>query len=152
MSKNKRSINLEKKANSHVGKKYNHLKILSTYLVDCNGKGYRKCYCVCSCGRSASRDLHHVINGTSKCCGCKVVERRTRSINRKYKGKVYGNLKVLTVYTPEFNPEYPTRERKRLFLCQCSCGNKSTHRYTSVTSGKARSCGCKGRKRKERSI
>lgn len=50
-------------------------------------------------------------------------------------GRIFGKLTVIS--------EFPYRSNsRRIFLCQCTCGNKSKVPYGSLTGGLTKSCGC----------
>lgn len=90
------------------------------------------CTCLCTCGKTVTRDWQSVRAGKTKSCGCLrrelVSERSSKPIDP---GTVFGKLAVV---------EY----RGSQCLCWCSCGNPRNVLVdsTKLRSGHTSSCGC----------
>lgn len=54
-------------------------------------------------------------------------------------GQVFGRLTVVKEATPHVTP---SGQKKKRFLCTCSCGNEVTPHSSSLLSGASQSCGC----------
>lgn len=55
----------------YVGKKHNKLEILEVFrLISGNGRQHRYVRCLCECGNITSPELHSVLKGSTKSCGC----------------------------------------------------------------------------------
>lgn len=88
------------------------------------------------CGRAAVKrgwcDLHYT---RWRKHGDPLVVHRARKPLAIEIGAVYGRLTVVS-------QEGLYRERERMYLCQCSCGNRTTVPGHSLKSGNTQSCGC----------
>lgn len=95
----------------------------------------------CSCGRTSTVRGETLRNGTSKSCGCLRIELSTKRIKESginEQGNVYGNLTVMEL-------SGRSRSRDRMWLCNCSCGNKTIVSTENLHNGSTRSCGCLAR-------
>jgi len=97
-------------------------------------KGVRYWSCRCVCGKSHTVRTAVLINGhTTQCTACSYkarCEKRCKDLT----GRTFGRLVVLGAA--------PSRKRARWWSCSCSCGKSVERSTASLTSGKARSCGC----------
>lgn len=97
----------------------------SLTVVKYLGDGYWEC--VCTCGRIKSIRGYEVTHDKIKSCGECLIEGK-----RGFKdltGKYYGEWRVLSY----------AEDRK--WLCECSCGTKSTVDTAGLVSGRSKSCG-----------
>lgn len=78
--------------------------------------------CRCSCGTTKSVWRDHLVDGTSKNCGCK-----NRCV---HEGEKYNRLTVV---------EYVGGGKWR---CKCDCGRETFVRSTRLNRGETKSCGC----------
>lgn len=87
--------------------------------------GNGRFWCKCSCGVEKSVDAHELRRGGSKSCG-------------------HDRLDTNNLYNKEFGEWTaikPDPNKKRYWICKCSCGAvKSVHSY-SLLHGKSKSCG-----------
>lgn len=107
-----------------IGKKYNHLTVLS--YSHTNDRGELIWNCKCDCGKNTtvkSRDLH---SGHKKSCGC--------LYSPDLSGLTFGLLTVLERAYTNKNVLY--------WKCQCKCGSIINVPTNNLKSGNTSSCGC----------
>lgn len=85
--------------------------------------------CICDCGNKTIVSLSHLESGITKSCGCYVA----RNNFLKIKNKKFGKLTVIDFKYINNNPK---------IICQCDCGNIVETKYSLLTSGNTKSCGC----------
>jgi hypothetical protein len=121
-----------------TGKRFNKLVVLS-YA----GKDKQRCRiwkCKCDCGNIKNIRSSHLLDHTTKSCGCSSRKLFTQTILKKrdkkqdLTGKVFGYLTVL-----DRDDSKTTREHWR---CRCVCGNITTPERKRLIAGTTRSCGC----------
>lgn len=97
-------------------------------------------HCKCDCGTEKDVVGYSLINGGSRSCGCLVTEtakERGEKRRKDYIGCTFGKLTVLE--------EIGENDKgQRLFLCQCSCENKTQviASIKQLTNWHKTSCGC----------
>lgn len=114
----------------YVGKKYGLLTILDIW-VRSNTKGRVWCHYQCDCGRSGTAEVANLKNIKSRCC--------QNLLNDKWPdltGRKVGKLSVV-----EFLKKKKDNGR-RLWLCQCDCGNLAEIEAVGIMSNLVQSCGC----------
>ena len=89
------------------------------------GNGSRKfILCNCECGTTRYVDNRTLENGRSTNCGC------ARKPKANLAGQVFGLLTAIS------------KDDDYHWLCRCRCGTEKVFGYTSLNTGKSRSCGC----------
>lgn len=89
-------------------------------------------FCKCDCGKIVHVATNHLRNYSTTSCGCGALNHITA--NEDYTGKRFGRLVVLS--------QQGTHNGRRMWMCQCDCGNTVTMPTSSLTSQHVRSCGC----------
>jgi 5-methylcytosine-specific restriction endonuclease McrA len=93
-----------------------------------NGKyGHSYYLCRCDCDNEKIVRGCHLINGTSKSCGC--------SIRIDLTGQRFYRLTVIKF-------SHMDKHKSSHFLCECDCSNVTVVRGAALISGLTRSCGC----------
>lgn len=89
--------------------------------------GVKRWICRCSCGNIILVTKYNLIHGLSKSCGC---------LNREHNltGKFFGCLKVLS--------RAKNKNKKKCWLCKCSCGSEIVVKANHLKTGNTKSCGC----------
>jgi len=87
--------------------------------------------CRCDCGTKKAVKSNHLIDGSSKSCGCSIVDDKT--------GRRYGSYTVLR-HVPE------KKGNGRYYLCRCDCGTEKVLNGGALVTGNSISCGCLRRK------
>lgn len=90
--------------------------------------GRKNLHCKCICGKEFYARATDIINEKVKSCGCLKISREDII------GQKYGNLTVIK--------RLPDDIYKYMVECQCDCGNIVKLRYSTLTSGNTKSCGC----------
>lgn len=130
----------KKDPSEYIGRTYGELTILNIIEEEKNSKLFKKCECLCSCGKKTCHRLSNVLWGSTKSCGH--LSNRLNGYNRyngnysRFIGDKFGELTVLNVKEEKKNS---TLVRK--FECLCSCGKKVTKRSDYILYGKIKSCG-----------
>lgn len=119
-----------------VGEKYGRLTVKSIVKID----NMPYCICDCDCGKKDVKVYRSSIeSGRTKSCGCynleKLSERRHDMVGEKR-----GEWTVL---------EYLGNGK---YKCQCSCGTISNIEAGSLRSGNSTSCGCVGKKERNKKV
>jgi len=119
-----------------IGKTINDLTILQE-----NGRkksGHIMYLCECSCGKIVTKNGSSIYNGLIKSCGNRSIH-KGKGENGEYKhidGMRFGKLVAI-------KPVGNCRTSKRkLWLCECDCGNFKTIDGHSLRIGNTTSCGC----------
>lgn len=107
--------------NEYIGKKFGKLTILRE---DANNK-YRKVICQCECGKEKAIRLSSIISKTTTTCGC--------GYYPDLKGLKIGKLFVIDSFL---------KNRRRMWICRCECGNEKHIRTYNLVHKKVCSCGC----------
>ena len=113
----------------YTGYKFNMLTVLDEYESR-NGRIYW--HCKCDCGNDTWVSAGNLTSGQVKSCGC-LSNRCNRSLE-DLTGQTFGNLTVLKLDS--------TINNRRMWSCQCLCGNKTLVSTTDLHTGKVKSCGC----------
>ena len=127
----------KKDPSEYIGRTYGELTILNIIEEEKNSKLFKKCECLCSCGKKTCHRLSNVLWGSTKSCGH--LSNRLNGYKGNYSrfiGDKFGELTVLNVKEEKKNS---TLVRK--FECLCSCGKKVTKRSDYILYGKIKSCG-----------
>jgi len=111
---------------SHIGEKYNLLKIVgfektkkTSYFV-----------CQCDCGNIKKIRCDHVIGGRIISCGCQLNKEKHQSLA----GNKFGRLTVIK--------EIPKKGNMVMWECICDCGTKVQVCSSNLKYGHTQSCGC----------
>lgn len=109
-----------------IGKKYNHLTVISKTSKRSDGKIIFKCECDCPEKTIVYVTRTDLLNGHTKSCGC---------ISRKYQiGDIINNRKILG------HSDYKIQGRHN-YTCQCLLCSR-IYNCTTQTLDKTYSCGC----------
>lgn len=85
--------------------------------------------CRCDCGEVVCVDLHQLISGNKKSCGC-----LKKPPLKDFVGRRFGMLTV-TEYAGK-------KDGLHRWKCICDCGKETIAGQTSLQRGKTKSCGC----------
>ena len=98
--------------------------------------------CLCDCGNTTEVIAPNLYSGGSTSCGCYCKEKVSSNlIDRKF-----GKLSVLQ------DTGKSTNDHRKIYLCQCDCGNFIEVNSKLLTSGDKQSCGCNKKSRGEQVI
>lgn len=89
--------------------------------------------CLCDCGKLKEASSQHLLDSTTRHCGCNIIKhpRRDDSII----GKKFGRLTVDSF-------SHYSGDRCSHYNCTCDCGNKTKTNKASLKNGTSKSCGC----------
>ena len=90
--------------------------------------------CLCDCGEICFKVSSDLVHGNVQSCGC--YKKELHSTMNDLTGQIFGELTAL--YSDEV-----AKDGQRVWVCQCSCGEKTNVRAGALRSGKTQSCGCK---------
>ena len=107
---------------SMVGNKYNHLAV-----IDAIGDG--KLICKCDCGNIKEYYKYRVLDGTSKSCGCKSSEIKSKANIINLKGKTINDWTIIEELG------------HGMVKCMCTCGTIKTVEKGTILNGASKSCG-----------
>lgn len=117
--------NIKETTNKLIGKKFGKLTVKEfTKLIN----SMRYYLCLCDCGNYKEVSENNLINGFVKSCGC-----IGGGKNTDLTGKIFGELKVLEFYKIE--------NGKKIWKCQCECGNLCYYSTSDLNDGQFKSCG-----------
>lgn len=101
--------------------------------------GYIKCRCSCGIVRDVLKG--NLLQGKSRSCGCKAVEKTTKKIyadmDKKILGHTFGRLTPLK--------RVNTDKGLSRYLCRCTCGKEIEVLGSQLLAGLYVSCGCKSK-------
>lgn len=125
---------------NEIGNTYGYLTVIQRAEKNDDGRAYW--ICQCRCGNQVTVLGKHLRNGNTKSCGCYQKERAAESnMNRggDLTGRRFGKLVVLkeTGFTTD-----SYGKRRRLWECQCDCGNICQIQGIYLSHGDTQSCGC----------
>lgn len=128
------------KVKDEIGNTYGYLTVIER--AENNKEGRAMWKCKCKCGNEIIVSGKHLRSGNTKSCGCYQKERAIESNLQRggdLTGQRFGKLVVLKEagFTEPKNGK-----RKRLWLCQCDCGNQCLVQHQYLTCGDTNSCGC----------
>lgn len=125
---------------NEIGNTYGYLTVIERAPNSKDGRAMWKCKC--KCGNEVIVSGKHLRSGNTKSCGCYHKERATQSnLSRggDLTGKRFGKLVVLE----EDGFVMGTNgKRRRLWKCQCDCGNICSIQHQYLQYGDTKSCGC----------
>lgn len=114
------------------GTRFSHLKVFSRNL-DIPPGGGRHWNCVCDCGTRIVRRMNNLRGTSDHSCGCMPANTAgVMDLTRKR----FGRLTVVRLDSDK------GRTNGAHWICQCSCGKKTSVRASSLTSKNTKSCGC----------
>ena len=123
-----------------IGNTYGYLTVLERAPNNKEGRAMWKCKC--KCGNELVVLGKHLRSGNTKSCGCYQRERATES-NLKRGGDLTGRrFGKLVVLHEEGFITGSNGKRRRLWRCQCDCGNTCLVQHQYLTYGDTKSCGC----------
>lgn len=120
-----------------MGKKLNLKGQIFDRLVvlDEAGRNHRKQLlwrCKCRCGNERLFSTTKLREGKTKSCGCISKE---RELSGDLTGQRSGRLTVLRI-------SHKDKRSAKYWLCSCECGKQIKIHYSSLKSGRSKSCGC----------
>lgn len=129
-----------KKDYSHlIGEKFGELTILKISDPIIEKCSFRRCTCLCSCGKEVSFRLFHVLSGQNKSCGHVKKEQKNNKKSKKeifeLVGKTYGELTIVSVTK---SLEKYRSLRKCTF--RCPCGREAEALLYNVENEIVKSC------------
>ena len=114
-----------------TGKRFGRLLVVGEPQNGSRGTIWK---CLCDCGTVCYKVSADLVHGNTQSCGC--YKKDLHSTMNDLTNQQFGELKAL--YTEEVS-----KDGQRLWVCQCSCGEKAIVRAGALRSGKTQSCGCK---------
>lgn len=129
-----------------TGMKFNHLFVIKQAddYISKSGIHYAQWLVKCDCGTSDAfvvRD-NDIKNGHSKSCGCIKQRGDTVRSRKDLRGMTFGRLQVLRQADEDY--VYPNGKHESKWWVVCACGQSDEFmiRYSHLTGGNTRSCGC----------
>lgn len=125
---------------NEIGNTYGYLTVIAR--AENTKEGRAQWLCQCKCGNQVVVLGKHLRSGNTKSCGCYQKERATESNLTRggdLTGKRFGKLVVLK---EDGFITGTNGKRRRLWLCQCDCGNQCRVQHQYLTYGDTSSCGC----------
>lgn len=92
--------------------------------------------CICECGNEAVVRAASLANGNTKSCGCSFEEMQAK--HSDLIGQRFGRLTVVAFYGVV--DRYG--KKKRIWSCECDCGQKTNLATSQLTATYKKSCGC----------
>jgi hypothetical protein len=94
--------------------------------------------CVCDCGKKTHVRYDHILDNSTKSCGCLS---REKAINKgpNLKGRIFRHLTVVEKATKN-------KYGQRPWLCKCKCGKIVSVFANALLTNRQSSCGCKSNK------
>lgn len=125
---------------NEIGNTYGLLTVIAR--ADNTKEGRAQWLCRCSCGNETVVLGKHLRSGNTKSCGCYQRLRAAESNMERggdLTGKRFGRLVVIKEdgFVTGFNGK-----KRRLWLCQCDCGNQCHVQHQYLNYGDTSSCGC----------
>ena len=125
---------------NEIGNTYGYLTVIERGPNNKEGRATWKCKC--KCGNEVIVSGKHLRSGNTKSCGCYQKERAAESNMERggdLTGLRFGKLVVLRF--SKFITD-KAGKRKRVWLCQCDCGNQCEVQGIYLSYGDTNSCGC----------
>lgn len=116
-----------------LGKVFGRLIVLEE--VGRNKYGHFLWKCLCDCGTIKVFDGNNLRIGDTKSCGCLNRERLLEINKMDLKGQRFSRLVVLEEVGVD-------KCRRRLWKCNCDCGNKTIVNSGNLRGRRTKSCGC----------
>jgi len=125
-------INLLEKYSYLIGTTINKWTVLELK----NDRRHADAICKCECGTIKPVNIRNLISGNSKDCGCGRKKMLSKTKSKDLTGMRFGKLTVIKALdeTNKFN--------RKVYLCQCDCGNTTYVSSSSLTTNHTLSCGC----------
>ena len=111
-----------------TNQKFSKLTVIERHLEN-SKNGDSKWKCACECGNTTIVTASKLKNGNTRSCGC------ITTLN-DLTGSRFGRLEVLHRHSENTKLGFP------IWVCLCSCGNKSLVQGNHLRSGATESCGC----------
>lgn len=126
---------------NEIGNTYGYLTVIERAPNNKDNRAMWKCRC--KCGNELVVSGKRLRSGNTKSCGCYQKERAAESNMERgggdLTGQRFGRLVVLSF------SRWLTKnngKRKRVWLCQCDCGNICEVQHQYLKYGDTNSCGC----------
>ena len=125
---------------NEIGNKYGYLTVIERAPNSKDGRAMWKCKC--DCGNEVIVLGKHLRSGNTKSCGCYQKERAIQS-NLQRGGDLTGlRFGKLVVLEEAGFITGANGKRRRLWKCQCDCGNVCEVQHQYLNFGDTKSCGC----------
>lgn len=105
--------------------------LVALEFVGTNARSHAQWRCQCDCGRIVIVGSNCLKPGSATSCGCL----RMRDLT----GQRFGHWTVLHLAAQQL------RQKQTYWRCRCDCGHEKLVRYSALTLGTSKSCGCHGR-------
>ena len=115
-----------------TGLRFGKLIVISFKCINNNHKSVW--HCKCDCGNECDILGAHLINGSTKSCGCLHRIKMQNLLSNDLIGKQFGKL---TVIKKTYN-----KNQHLMWQCKCQCGNIINVYGKDLTSNNVQSCGC----------
>lgn len=125
---------------NEIGNTYGYLTVIER--AENSKEGRAQWLCQCKCGNQVIVLGKHLRSGNTKSCGCYQREQATKSNLLRggdLTGKRFGKLVVIKEDGYIMGKD---NKRRRLWLCQCDCGNQCHVQHQYLNCGDTSSCGC----------
>jgi hypothetical protein len=121
-----------------TGNTYGRLTVLGFSGRNRHGRLLWRCSCSCGCEITTSGNA--LAQGKTQSCGCFRLDELASYFKGKFDlaGKAYGRLEVIS----KAGTKGGYRRQASIWLCRCECGSEREFDGNTLTSGKAKSCGC----------
>lgn len=118
-----------------IGQTFNDFTVLSVAVKGRNGMSLNT---RCVCGNECIVQLHRLLTGAKKSCGCRKVGQKPLRKGKDLTGRMFGELVVVGLH-PERRELKNTSARQ--WICICSCGTKTLAVASNLIGGSKKSCG-----------
>lgn len=141
----------------HTGSRFGRLTAVCPSHTEARPDGLLKTIwiCRCECGDEGHYDIHALLTGRYKSCGCvakSVFDQAQEAMALHieecgYQGEIQRDrtdetVGRLTVVRYVAHTKTETGKRRSWWLCRCECGNERLARGDMLASGQIKSCGC----------
>lgn len=116
-----------------TGQTFNRLTVIKRHSKNINDRPAWECQC--SCGNITIVKGADLKSGNTKSCGCYKIERTKEVCTKSVLNEKFGRLTVIEELEER-------RNKKRVLLCKCDCGNIIKPTYSDLITGNTKSCGC----------
>lgn len=128
-----RHLNMPTKVDSMIGQIFGKLTVLekAPKRVDIKSRCIRY-ICQCACGKIIEVDGNALRTGHTKSCGC---TRKQNAPHLDLSGQRFGKLVAIKIVGT-------SNDRRKMWLCQCDCGNTVIVSAHDLVQNHTKSCGC----------
>lgn len=116
-----------------IGQRFGQLTVIER-AGSTDNAGHIAWVCQCDCGNKKTVLGTNLVSGKTLSCGCLHKEITSRLLTKDLTGQTFGQLRVL---------ERDLQRSDRVhWICECSCGTKTSVAANNLTNGHTQSCGC----------